>query len=470
MSSSILSTVVKSYDVRGLVESELIPEVVKALGAAFAEVVVGHGQTMILGHDMRASSPDLAHAFCEGARSHGSNVTSIGLCSTDMLYYASGIRGVPAVMFTASHNPADYNGIKFCREGARGISLETGLAEIRDKADQYISGKVDYGNAEGKFIEESVLHDYASFLRGLVPLDSSRPLRVVVDAANGMAGLTVPAIFQNSVGLPIKNVEIVPLYFELDGSFPNHEPNPLEPKNLVDLRKAVLANKADIGLAFDGDADRCFVVDDNGNPVSPSAIAGMVAKREIQRARVFENAGDVRVIHNLICSRAVAEVISESGGFPIRTPVGHSLIKQTMNESGAVFGGEHSAHYYFKSFWGADNGMLAALHVLAELGQSNSLLSDLVPQFSRYSESGEINSTVSDQAASIQAVRDAFESRGELDFMDGLTVTAEEGGDFWWLNVRGSNTEPLLRLNVEASSPDLMERLREEALSLIRKE
>lgn len=469
MNSNIFASIVKSYDVRGLVKTELTPEVVRALGAAFAEVVVGKNRSMIVGHDMRISSPDLVRFFCEGVGSFGSNVISIGLCSTDMLYYASGSRDAPAAMFTASHNPADYNGIKFCGEGARGISLETGLAEIRDKAAKYVSGEMQYGNVSGKFTEESVLHDYARYLRELVPFQSSRSLRVVVDAANGMAGLTVPAVLQDSAGLPAVNIEVIPLYFELDGSFPNHEANPLEPKNLEDLRGAVLTHKADIGFAFDGDADRCFVIDNLGSPVSPSTIAGMVAKREIQRACAAGDARDVKVIHNLICSKAVAEVIVENGASPIRTPVGHSLIKQTMSESGAIFGGEHSAHYYFKSFWGADNGMLAALHVLAELGRSDSNFSDLTPNFSRYFESGEINSPVGDQDATIHAVQAAFGSRGRADFMDGLTVSGQDGGHFWWLNVRGSNTEPLLRLNVEANSPELMEQVRDEALRIIRR-
>jgi len=468
MSAAALSSIVKSYDVRGLVDSELTPEVVRALGAAFVDVIVGSGNQLVLGHDMRESSPILAEAFIEGAQSAGASVISIGLCSTDMVYFASGTKDVPSVMFTASHNPATYNGLKFSRRKAQGVSMNTGLAEIRDRALQYLAGEVSYGTHSGEVIHEDLLADYAAYLRSLVALDSIRPLRVVVDAANGMAGHTVPAVLQESAGLKALPLEVIPLYFELDGSFPNHEANPLEPANLVDLQRAVVEHGADIGLAFDGDADRCFVVDNLGNPVSPSAVAAMVAKREILRVKEAGESGDITVIHNLICSRTVADVITENGGTPLRTQVGHSFIKDTMRDSGAVFGGEHSAHYYFRDFWGADNGMLAALHVLSELGHADLPLSELVSEYSRYAESGEINSVVSDQGATQAAVLDDFSQRGEVDRLDGLTIRGTTDNQFWWFNVRASNTEPLLRLNVEAETTPLMEQIRDEVLAIIR--
>jgi len=468
MSAAALSSIVKSYDVRGLVDSELTPEVVRALGAAFVDVIVGSGNQLVLGHDMRESSPILAEAFIEGAQSAGASVISIGLCSTDMVYFASGTKDVPSVMFTASHNPATYNGLKFSRRKAQGVSMNTGLAEIRDRALQYLAGEVSYGTHSGEIIHEDLLADYAAYLRSLVALDSIRPLRVVVDAANGMAGHTVPAVLQESAGLKALPLEVIPLYFELDGSFPNHEANPLEPANLVDLQRAVVEHGADIGLAFDGDADRCFVVDNLGNPVTPSAVAAMVAKREIIRVRDAGESGDITVIHNLICSQTVADVITENGGTPLRTQVGHSFIKDTMRDSGAVFGGEHSAHYYFRDFWGADNGMLAALHVLSELGHADRPLSELVSECSRYAESGEINSVVSDQGAVQEAVLGQFGDRGELDRLDGLTIRGTTHNQFWWFNVRASNTEPLLRLNVEAETTPLMEQIRDEVLAIIR--
>jgi len=468
MSAAALSSIVKSYDVRGLVDSELTPEVVRALGAAFVDVIVGSGNQLVLGHDMRESSPVLAEAFIEGAQSAGASVISIGLCSTDMVYFASGTKDVPSVMFTASHNPATYNGLKFSRRKAQGVSMNTGLAEIRDRALHYLSGEASYGSLSGEVIHEDLLADYAAYLRSLVALDSITPLRVVVDAANGMAGHTVPAVLQESAGLDALPLEVIPLYFELDGSFPNHEANPLEPANLVDLQRAVVEHAADIGLAFDGDADRCFVVDNLGNPVTPSAVAAMVAKREILRVRDAGESGDITVIHNLICSQTVADVITENGGTPLRTQVGHSFIKDTMRDSGAVFGGEHSAHYYFRDFWGADNGMLAALHVLSELGHADCPLSELVSEYSRYAESGEINSVVSDQDAVQDAVLCQFGDRGEVDRLDGLTIRGTTHNQFWWFNVRASNTEPLLRLNVEAETTSLMEQIRDEVLGVIR--
>ena len=468
MTADALTRIVKSYDVRGLVATELTPEVTRALGAAFIDVVVGTGNEFVLGHDMRESSPTLAKAFIEGALSAGGSVINIGLCSTDMVYFASGTWDIPAVMFTASHNPASYNGIKFCKRSAQGISMNTGLADIRDRAREYLESDPAPNPVSGVASERTVLAEYAQYLRALVSLESSRPLRVVVDAANGMAGLTVPGVLGNDLGGELLPLEITEMYFELDGSFPNHEANPLEPKNLVDLQKAVLAQGADIGLAFDGDADRCFVIDEKGQAVTPSAVAALVAKREIVRVQASGEEGPIRVIHNLICSRTVPEVIQENGGEPVRTQVGHSFIKDRMRDTGAIFGGEHSAHYYFRDFWGADNGMLAAMHVLAELGSSTQPLSTLAGEFARYVESGEINSVVEDQASVVATVREKFASRGEIDDLDGMTVSGDSEGVFWWFNLRASNTEPLLRLNVEAGTNQVMETLRDQVLSMVR--
>lgn len=474
-----LTRFVKTYDVRGLVGTELTDEVVEALAAAFVDELEAAGQTVVVGHDMRDSSPGFVAAFIRGATTRGANVTNLGLCSTDESYYASGAWNAPAAMFTASHNPAAYNGIKFSRAGAQGISLDTGLAAIRDRAAAYLESGIPSVSVVGESTTHDVLAEYAGYLRTLVDLSAIRPLRVVVDAGNGMGGLTVPAVLGTGAGLPELPLDIIPLYFELDGTFPNHEANPLEPANLVDLQKAVVAHKADIGLAFDGDADRCFVVDENGDPVSPSAVAAIVALREIERVRAGGEKSTT-VLHNLITSLIVPEVIRGAGARPVRTNVGHSLIKDVMRETGAVFGGEHSAHYYFRDYWGADNGMLAAMHVLAQFGSNTEPLSALSARYSPYLQSGEINSTVTDVPAALDRLRDAFAGRGEFDTLDGLTVSggalddealppvAGETRPFWWFNVRPSNTEPLLRLNVEGGTRELMESVRDEALAIIR--
>lgn len=469
-----LADFVKAYDVRGLVPEQLSPTVARALGVAFAEVVAIPDKCpgIVIGHDMRPSSPELTTAFAEGVTSRGLDVTMIGLCSTDGLYYASGALDLPGAMFTASHNPAQYNGIKLCRSAARPVGQDTGLAEIRDLAQWLLdagSGLHAPSGGVGTIEVRDVLRDYGAFLRGLVDLSSSRPLRVVVDAGNGMAGHTVPAVLGTAAGLPELPLTIEPLYFELDGTFPNHEANPLEPANLVDLQEAVRERGADIGLAFDGDADRCFVVDAAGDPVSPSAVTGLVAAREIARARA---AGDTEVciVHNVISSAAVAQVVLEHGATPVRTRVGHSFIKAEMARSGAVFGGEHSAHYYFRDFWFADTGMLAAMHVLAALGEQERPLAELAAEYERFVASGELNSTVADQAATVELVRAWAQVRGcKLDELDGLTVSAPaDETPHWWFNVRASNTEPLLRLNVEAADRETMERVRDEVLGLIR--
>ncbi|MCC0097885.1 phosphomannomutase/phosphoglucomutase [Streptomyces flavotricini] len=451
-----LSNIVKAYDVRGVVPDEWDESLAELFGAAFVEVT---GATaIVVGHDMRPSSPALSGAFARGAAARGVDVTLIGLCSTDQLYYASGTLDLPGAMFTASHNPARYNGIKLCRAGAAPVGQDSGLSTIRQLVERWSeqgAPAVAEGTAPGTITEQDTLAGYAEHLKSLVDLTAIRPLKVVVDAGNGMGGHTVPTVFE---GLPL---DVVPMYFELDGTFPNHEANPLDPKNIVDLQARVRAEGADLGLAFDGDADRCFVVDERGEGVSPSAVTALVAARELAR-----NGGTGTVIHNLITSWSVPEVVREHGGTPVRTRVGHSFIKEQMATSGAIFGGEHSAHYYFKDFWNADTGMLAALHVLAALGGQDGPLSGLVSSYDRYAGSGEINSTVADQAGRLAAVKAAYGSAEgiSLDELDGLTATSAD----WWFNLRASNTEPLLRLNVEARDPETLAKVRDEVLALVR--
>ncbi len=449
-----LSQIVKAYDVRGVVPDQWDESLAELFGAAFVELT--GASAVVVGHDMRPSSPGLSGAFARGAAARGADVTEIGLCSTDQLYYASGALNLPGAMFTASHNPAQYNGIKLCRAGAAPVGQDTGLAEIRTLVERWSeTGAPEPAARPGTVTRRDTLADYAAHLRSLVDLTTIRPLKVVVDAGNGMGGHTVPSVF---AGLPL---DLVPMYFELDGTFPNHEANPLDPANLVDLQKRVREEGADLGLAFDGDADRCFVVDQNGDPVSPSAVTALVAARELAR-----NGGNGTVIHNLITSWSVPEVVRENGGTPERTRVGHSFIKAEMARTGAIFGGEHSAHYYFRDFWNADTGMLAALHVLAALGGQPGTLTALVAQYDRYAGSGEINSTVADQTDRLAAIRAAYEGRDDvtLDDLDGLTVSSAD----WWFNVRPSNTEPLLRLNAEARDETTMTKIRDEALAIIR--
>jgi phosphomannomutase len=441
-----LSGIIKAYDVRGVVPDELDVDVARAIGGAFARVA--GASSIVIAHDMRPSSPELSAAFADGVMAQGVDVVMAGLGSTDMLYFAAGSLDMPGAMFTASHNPAQYNGIKLCYAGAKPVGQDTGLRDVRTMAEQ---GVPSYDGPRGTLSERDVLAEYAAYLNNLVPLGGIRPLKVTVDAGNGMGGYTVPVVLK---GLPL---DIDALYFELDGSFPNHEANPLDPKNLVDLQKRVVEAGSDIGLAFDGDADRVFVVDENGDPVSPSAITSLVAVRELAKKP------GASIIHNLITSKAVPEIVRENGGTPVRSRVGHSFIKADMATSQAVFGGEHSAHYYFEDFWRADTGMLAALHVLAALGEQDKPLSELTREYSRYVASGEINSTVADAAERMAAIESAYGEHA-LDHLDGLTV---DGGD-WWFNVRASNTEPLLRLNVEAADTATMERMRDEVLALIR--
>jgi phosphomannomutase len=450
-----VAAIFKAYDVRGVVPDQLDESVARATGAAFVEVldVLAGPGAVVIGYDMRPSSPGLAAAFAEGVTSTGADVIDIGLASTDQLYFASGRLDLPGAMFTASHNPAKYNGIKMCRAGAAPVGADSGLRDIADLVAKALTEGPATASTPGHVTHKDLLTAYADHLHDLVDLSGIRPLTVVVDAGNGMGGHTVPAVFADGP------VTILPLYFELDGNFPNHEANPLDPKNLVDLQAKVRETGADLGLAFDGDADRCFVVDEQGDPISPSAITGAVAVRELAKHP------GATILHNLITSKAVPELVTEHGGVPVRTRVGHSNIKQKMAETDAVFGGEHSAHYYFREFWRADTGMLAALHVLAALGEQDKPASELFAEYERYVASGEINNTVDDQAATVAAIEDTYSGLDgvTVDHLDGLTVSAGQ----WWFNVRASNTEPLLRLNVEASDAAEMERVRDEVLALI---
>ena len=448
----MLEKIIKAYDIRGLVKDEVTPDFSFSLGVAFAKFleIDREPATIVVGEDMRPSSAPLADAFSDGATSQGMDVIRIGLASTDMLYFASGKLNLPGVMFTASHNPAKYNGMKLCKSGARPIGQESGLVKIR----QLIEEGVPMSNRPvGSVRKQELLNDYVDYLLTRFPKNTfkKRKLKVVIDAGNGMAGFTAPAVMEQL------NVELIPMYFELDGNFPNHEANPIEPENLKALQKKVKKEKADIGLAFDGDADRCFLIDENGDLVNPSALTSLIAVRELKA-----NPG-ATIIYNLISSKAVAEVISENGGIALRSRVGHSYIKTLMAESGAVFGGEHSGHFYFGDFWRADSGMLAALYALAELMATPKSLSNLLEPYNRYFSSGEINSKVKDASKSIKLVKDKYKDKYQIDELDGLTVTAES----WWFNLRPSNTEPLLRLNVEADTQKQMAEIRDTVLNLI---
>jgi phosphomannomutase len=459
-----LDSIIKAYDVRGVFPDQLDADLAHDVGAAFVQVLGiraedGGAGAVVIGHDMRPSGPDLVSAFAEGVREQGCDVVLIGLASTDGLYFASGRLDLPGAMFTASHNPAQYNGIKLCRAGAAPVGQDSGLRDIKA---MIIHGIPAYEGRIGEVREQDMLADYASFLRELVDVSKVRHLKVVVDAGNGMGGFTVPAVLEDAAGLPALPITIVPMYFELDGSFPNHEANPIEPANLVDLQARVLSENADLGLAFDGDADRCFVVDENGTVVSPSTLTALIAQRELAK-----HPGST-IIHNLITSKTVPEVIVENGGVAVRTRVGHSFIKATMAETNAIFGGEHSGHFYFRDFWRADSGMLAALHAIAALGEAptGTTFSSLLTPYLRYTPSGEINTEVEDQQSAVDRIRAAYESRVgvSVDDLDGMTI---DGGD-WWFNVRSSNTEPLLRLNVEAADASTMEQIRDDVLAMMR--
>lgn len=445
-----LNAVFKAYDVRGTVPDQLDEDLARAVGTAYVQVL--GATSVVVGYDMRPSSPGLAGAFADGATAAGADVTMIGLASTDQLYFASGHLGLPGAMFTASHNPAQYNGIKMCKAYAVPVGAESGLIEIRDRVAAGVSAN---GGRTGSIDEHDVLQAYAAHLLSLAPV-KGRPLKVVVDAGNGMAGHTAPAVFERLAG----DIDVVPMYFELDGTFPHHEANPIEAANLVDLQRRVVAEGADIGLAFDGDADRCFLVDERGEAVSPSTLTALIAARELAK----EPGGTI--IHNLITSRSVPEIVEELGGTPVRTRVGHSFIKATMAETNAVFGGEHSGHFYFRDFWRADSGMLAALHALAALAETDRPLSDLLADYERYPMSGEINSEVADQGAVLTTLEEQYSGRDgvTVDHLDGLSVQHPD----WAFNVRASNTEPLLRLNAEGKDEATMSQVRDEVLSVIR--
>ncbi len=450
MSASIF----KAYDIRGLVETELTADFAFATGIAvsrFLELEREPG-TVVIGEDMRPSSPSLATAFSAGVTSQGLDVIRLGLASTDMLYFASGKLNLPGAMFTASHNPAAYNGIKLCLSGARPIGKESGLMTIEKFVTE---GTPMAMRSAGLEKHQNMLEEYVDHLLTLVDISLIRPLKIVIDAGNGMGGYTAPAVFRRL------NAEVIEMYFELDGTFPHHEANPIEPSNLRDLQKAVKKHGADIGLAFDGDADRCFLVNEKGDLVNPSALTALIATRELKRYPASN------IIYNLISSRAVREVVEENGGIAIRSRVGHSYIKKLMAETNAVFGGEHSGHFYFRDFWKADSGMLAALYAIAALGESKGTLSKLLAPFNRYHSSGEINSTVADVQGAMEKIESTYGSEEgiEVDHLDGLTINS----DAWWFNLRASNTEPLLRLNVEASTQARMEKVRDDVLNTIRR-
>ncbi len=457
-----LSALIKAYDIRGVVPDQWGTDLSREVGTAFVEVLGirssdGGAGRIVVGHDMRPTGPDLVAAFIDGVTAAGVDVVNIGLCSTDGLYFASGQLDIPGAMFTASHNPAEYNGIKLCRAGAAPVGQDSGLSQIREMLES--ESLPGYDGPYGSASSQDMLAAYASYLRDLVPLDKSRRLKVVIDTGNGMGGFTVPAVLGDDI-LPALPLEIDPLYFELDGTFPNHEANPIDPENLRDLQKRVLEVGADIGLAFDGDADRCFVVDEKGGIVDPSTLTALIATRELAKVP------GSTIIHNLITSRAVPEIVTENGGTPVRTRVGHSFIKATMADTGAIFGGEHSGHFYFRDFWKADSGMLAAMHVLAALGETpeSTTLSELLQPYLRYVMSGEINTKVADAKSVIAKIKETAITQGsEIDELDGLTVS----GDGWWFNVRSSNTEPLLRLNVEATDFANMETVRDSVLSMM---
>jgi phosphomannomutase len=448
----ISPNVFKAYDIRGLVDSELNSDFAFETGVAFARFlqIEREPATVVIGEDMRPSSPLLAEAFSAGVTSQGMDVIRIGLASTDLMYFASGKLGLPGAMFTASHNPAEYNGIKLCLSQARPIGKESGLLTIEKFVRE--GSPITLRNV-GIEKHQNMLEEYVDHLLTLVDLREIRPLKLVIDAGNGMAGYTAPAIFARL------NCEVIPLYFELDGSFPNHEANPLDESTLVDLKKAVKEHSADLGLAFDGDADRCFLIDENGEGINPSSLTALIAERELKK-----NPGS-KIIYNLISSQTVQEVISENNGIGLRSRVGHSNIKKLMAETGAIFGGEHSGHFYFKDFWRADSGALAALHAIAALGTSKASISELLASYSRYVQSGEINTKVADVQQATEIVKQRYLSdEVEIDYLDGLTVN----GDSWWFNLRPSNTEPLLRLNVEAKDQAQMQSIRDQVLALIR--
>ena len=444
-----LDQVFKAYDVRGLYPSQLDEDLARRIGSAFIELT-GAG-SLAIGQDMRPSSGPMAAALSDGATSRGADVIRVGLCSTDMLYYVSGALDVAGVMLTASHNPSQYNGLKLCRSGAVPVGQESGLAELKRMV---ADGEPSGGAATRGAVRErqDLLSHYADHVRGFVDKGALRPLKVVADAGNGMAGHVLPAVFER---LPF---DLVPMYFELDGTFPNHPADPINPRNLEDLRQRVVAEGADVGVAFDGDADRVFLVDERGGIVQSSLVCALVARTMCEREP------GATVLYNLICSRVVPETIRAAGGHPVRTRVGHSFIKAVMAETGAIFGGEHSGHYYFRDNYRADSGLIAALVVLEVLSRAGRPLSDVLAPYRRYADSGEVNRRI--EAVDLKSVigRVAASYPAELrDWTDGLTIDTPD----WWFNLRPSNTEPLLRLNVEAGTEEEMARVRDQVLEMV---
>ncbi|MGH2686432.1 MAG: phosphomannomutase/phosphoglucomutase [Actinomycetota bacterium] len=440
-----LAPIFKAYDVRGIYPDDLDEEVARRVGSAFVRFT--DADAVVLGRDSRPSSPGLAGAFAEGVTSQGADVVDIGLAATDMLYFASGVLDLPGAMFTASHNPPKWNGLKLCRRGAAPVGEDSGLMEVRDLAQ---GDEPRPAPGAGRVRTEDMLERYTDHVLSFIDPQRIAPLTVVADAANGMAGLTLPSVFER---LPLK---LVGLYLELDGTFPNHPADPIQPENQEDLRRSVTEHGADLGLAFDGDADRVFLVDERAEGVSGSLVTALVAEGMLKKEP------GATILHNVICSWVVPEVIREHGGNPVRTRVGHSLIKKVMAETGAVFGGEHSGHYYFRDHYRADSGLIAALVVMEQLSEAGVPLSELLRPYRRYAASGEINIEVADQRAVIEAVATRFP--GKQDRLDGLTVEHED----WWFNVRPSNTEPLLRLNVEARDERLLREKTDEVLAVIR--
>ena len=441
-----LDSIFKAYDIRGVYPDDIDESVARLIGNAF--VAFTGAARVLIAHDARPSSEPLSAAFAEGATIAGADVVDLGFGSTDLAYFAAGALDAPAAMVTASHNPAQYNGIKLCRARAAPIGQDTGLAEIKAMV---AAGLLERGEDPGRIERRDVLPAFVAHVRSFVDLDALRPLSVVCDTANGVGGLVVPAVMS---GLPFT---LQYLFGDLDGTFPNHPADPSNVENLKDLQAAIVNEGADVGLAFDGDADRVVLVDDRGIPVSGSTTTAILASVLLRR-----HPGEA-VVHNLICSKAVPEVIVEQGGTPIRSRVGHSFIKQIMLDTGAVFGGEHSAHYYFRDNYRADSGVIAALMVLEELSRANVPLSELRVPFERYVQSGEINTLVDDPLAVIEHVARAFAS-ADQDRLDGLTIDLGN----WWFNLRPSNTEPLLRLNLEARTVAECDEHTDAVLALVR--
>ena len=447
---SVLDQIVKAYDVRGTTPDQMNDEVAFALGVAFADYV--QAPMVLVARDMRTTGESLAAAFADGANSRGVNVIDLGLASTDLVYFAAGSLNAPGAMFTASHNPAQYNGIKFCLSGARPVGIDTGLAEIRDAAKAVLVGNGPGVAAQrGSVTERDMLDEFADHVVSFIDVNALKPMKIVADTANGMGGLIVPVVFER---LPMMQLEV--MYPELDGTFPNHPADPIQPANQRDLQARVTSGGFDVGLAFDGDADRVFVVDEQGRGLSGSTTTAILA------AAVLRAHPGATILHNLICSKSVPEVIRENGGVPVRTKVGHSNIKQVMAETGAVFGGEHSAHYYFLDNFRADSGIIATMFMLEEISRAGVPLSEFRKPFERYEASGEINTSVADAHAVMKAISKEFEGKPQ-DWIDGLTVDC---GD-WWFNLRPSNTEPLLRLNLEASTRNDCDDHVAEVLSLV---